>query len=238
MEKNISNKQILRYLSGACFMLLAFRQFYLLIQNGFSFLTFISLIAYVLLTVSTTIQMPILMIIGTAALFVDSIISKVTLYNILFNEWFSEYVNYYSYSYYFKFFSTFFSIAPAVFCNLFIPFTVLYWLFIFIACFNKKHAKHFFIAAGIAMSICSLFTLIGGQNVGFWNIILILAAFLLAFSYEKVSITSLSVKAPAKETANDLTEQLMKIENLKNLLDSGVITSEEFESKKKQILNL
>ena len=230
MEKTISNKQILRYLSGACFMLCALA-FLInnIINNNFSIVVFLNIAGLILFSLSFFMSYPYLPALGSCLCLISSVIS-----------WMPRILDF---IYILPNIDIYLSAKPLLFSLLswLVPFIVFYWLCILIASLNHKYAKPFYITASIIL-VCRFIVIALAHSkfnvFGYIYIIFILAPLLLAFSYEKVSITSLSVKAPAKETANDLTEQLMKIENLKNLLDSGVITSEEFESKKKQILNL
>ena len=46
------------------------------------------------------------------------------------------------------------------------------------------------------------------------------------------------LKKRQNDTSNRATDEMDKLQKLKDLLDSGIITQEEFEAKKKQLLNL
>lgn len=80
-----------------------------------------------------------------------------------------------------------------------------------------------------------------GSNVTFLaNFPLIIGAFLVGFALDTTvkKISSHGI-VPAAATANiNTASQIQRLEKLKALLDNGVISQEEFDEKKKQILNL
>ena len=230
MEQTISNKQILRYLTGVCFMLCALA-FLInnIINNNFSIVVFLNIAGLILFSLSLFMSYPYLPALGSCLCLISSVIS-----------WMPRILDF---IYILPNIDIYLSAKPLLFSFLswLVPFIAFYWLCILIASLNHKYAKPFYITARLLL-VCRFIVIAMAHSkfnvFGYIYIIFILASFLLAFSYEKASAANSKFKIEPKEMPRNTAEQLTKLENLKNLLDSGIITAEEFESKKKQILNL
>jgi hypothetical protein len=134
-----------------------------------------------------------------------------------------------------------------------------YWVLVALIFINwkKKNKKIFaYIACGILLLVILYYPM---DNIMFWvNLrghlpsfhyiasdlimmvksygLLIIGTFLLGLSFETAPK---KVAQPATQSVDTNTEStIVRLEKLQNLLDNNVITKEEFEEKKKQILGL
>ena len=113
---------------------------------------------------------------------------------------------------------------------------------------NTKSAKSMGIIAGVIATVKIViriysFVFLGGYlaiaTAGFWSeVVLIIGAVLVGLSLEglatrKVAAVASGGKAKIQQGSDNTIERLTR---LKALLDKGIITQEEFETKKKQIL--
>lgn len=223
MEKTISNKQIMRYFAGICFAVYVIYLITNIINTTPSAIASINIIGVIVFALGIFFSRQLLCSAGSVLCIISNIISWILIFSqfapkILPNM------------------NIYLTVKPLLFSLLswLIPFVALYWLFMLVASLNQKYAKPFYITASIILALKFIAISLAHSKFNSFGyvmyIFLFLAALLLAFSFEKES--------PAKKATNDLSEQLTKIENLKNLLDNGDITEDEFNTKKKQILNL
>lgn len=107
------------------------------------------------------------------------------------------------------------------------------------------------IAAGIAtvrLVMVIIYNIIEGYEFSMesfiWGILLIASAMLLGLTYEGLSKNTSVIKASAPIRGVSVAQKTFQTDNIENLLrlksflDEGVITQEEFDAKKKQLLGL
>lgn len=127
-------------------------------------------------------------------------------------------------------------VAPIVLISDFLG-ILLFGVFLFLACTNQK-VKTFGTIAAITKVLALLLALISSAlrllHIDFFSFIL--SAFLIAGTLLLSAARNYVPKAvPANVNAGS---QIQRLEKLKTLLDNGVISQEEFDEKKKQVLNL
>jgi len=122
------------------------------------------------------------------------------------------------------------------------------WVLLLIASLNPKLTKKLGIAAGIIAAVRFLFSLISNLIVngslgltftGFLSYLaLIVGALMIGLSATDNAAKEISATAASKATLVEKNSetQIDRLTKLKSLLDNGVITQEEFDQKKKQIL--
>jgi hypothetical protein len=122
------------------------------------------------------------------------------------------------------------------------------WVLLLVAGLNPKSTKKLGIAAGIIAAVRFLFSLIinlivdgllGLTFTGFLSYLaLIVGALMIGLSASDNAAKEIPATAASKATMveKNSESQIDRLTKLKSLLDSGVITQEEFDQKKKQIL--
>ncbi|MBQ5953671.1 MAG: SHOCT domain-containing protein [Lachnospiraceae bacterium] len=222
----MGNKKTLRYIAGACFAIAAILLIVSMVKNGFSVWSLLPLAGAVLIAASMFMSTSILTTVGSALYLVSAVKSLIT------------YINYSSGDHHY-------------YSKLVVLFAVMYlaiWVCLLIAGINAKSTKSMGIIAGVIAAVRFIVIVIsnlvfarylGLTFTGFLSYFVIIAgAFLIGLSAEKIEIkkepaSASNGKAPIQAKTYNTIERLTK---LKSLLDSGVITQEEFESKKKQIM--
>lgn len=133
-----------------------------------------------------------------------------------------------------------------------IPF--IYWILIIIGTSKRKKGKAPFILATVVYAVMALFSItlvilvtvdldrMTGATLGrffdaFFYLGLRCSATVLLGSFLKKGISPVFIPT-AKPSSNNVSKQYDKLSQLKELLDAGTITQEEFDEKKKQILGL
>jgi len=225
MEKNNSS---LRYVAGACFGIDAILIIINLVQNaqnGYSFNAWplLTLVGAVLIAIAMFASIPMLIAVGGG---VSAIPSARTLISYLGN------MDYVPKRYF---------IAALV--------LLVVWILIIVSGVNKKSGKTLAMIAG-ALSALRFFVIIFGNKLdyGFFGLnargflsylVIIVGVFMIGLATESLpsnakTATTTSANVGTKTTSAE--SQIERLTKLKTLLDSGVISQEEFETKKKQIL--
>lgn len=219
------NNNTFKYIAGACFAVLVVLSVISMIQNGFYFWNLFSMIGAALIAVSMFVSVPALTAIGSALYGVGAIRTLIL------------YFGYMQYSSFPKM-----TFIPAIL------FLVI-WVLLLIASLNPKLTKKLGIAAGIIAAVRFLFSLISSLIVngslglitftGFLSpLALIVGALMIGLSATDNAAKEISATAASKATLVEKNSetQIDRLTKLKSLLDNGVITQEEFDQKKKQIL--
>lgn len=222
MEKNNSS---LRYVAGACFAGEAVLVLINLVQNGFNFWRLLCLAGYALIAVSMFASLPILTTAGAGVYAIASLRTVIAYFGYIRFAWFPK----------LTLFTEILSLA--------------FWIILIVVGTNKKSAKQLsFVAGGVAILRFAI-GLIANKVVngsfglnfrGFLNIILlIVGTFMIGMAVDciTVKVSTGTNDATGKVVSSTPAEsQIDRLAKLKGLLDSGVISQEEFEAKKKQIL--
>ncbi len=218
------NNNTFKYLAGACFAVLVVLSVISMIQNGFYFWNLFSMIGAALIAVSMFVSVPALTAIGSALYGVGAIRTLILYFGYLQVSGFPKGV-----------------FIPAIL------FLVI-WVLLLIASLNPKLTKKLGIAAGIIAAVRFLFSLISNLIVygslgltftGFLSYLaLIVGALMIGLSATDNAAKEISATAASKATLVEKNSetQIDRLTKLKSLLDNGVITQEEFDQKKKQIL--
>jgi len=222
MEKNNSS---LRYVAGACFAGEAVLVLINLVQNGFSFWTLLCLAGYALIAVSMFASLPILTSAGAGVYAVTALRTLITYFGYIKDDWF-----------------------PKRYLFMAILF-LAFWVILIVVGVNKKSAKQLsFVAGGVAVlrfAIAMIGNKMGNGTFGLTfrgflsYILLIVGAFMIGMAFDSVT-AKVSVNTPNSSSVvapkTPAESQIDRLTKLKGLLDSGVISQEEFDAKKKQIL--
>lgn len=122
---------------------------------------------------------------------------------------------------------------------------MLYWVVFLLAVLNiKGKRKNLGIASGCLLLILSILTFGRAQYIIFEGIIPAAGAVLFALAADDFpnKISSVPAVTPHKSSNTATSEyegnQVERLAKLKELLDKGVISQEEFDAKKKQIMGL
>lgn len=118
---------------------------------------------------------------------------------------------------------------------------IVFYVFLFIACLNRKNATVWCAIAAVSRAIL-LVLAIGGSA----KTILLYATLLVGVLLLGVAFQTKKASAKPTATATDTTvtvalgteTAIEKLTKLKQLLDDGIITQEEFDAKKKQLLGM
>ena len=211
-------KQVLRILAGALFLLVAFRgsNGYIMVDNPSFIMVALSSISFVVLAVALFIQRDKLMIIGALIATICQLpgaLGALRSYNLLASSYALRMV-----IWYLVFFLAF--------------------LFLFLCALKQEYAQSMCIAvvATVAAHFLSEALIVHSLHVALGNFPLLLAIILTAII--------LAEKAPkvitkaTNQTVKKADTQIEELTKLKELMDMGAITQEEFDEKKKQLLGL
>lgn len=238
MEKNNSS---LRYVAGACFGIYAILIIIYLVQNaqnGYSFNAWalLTLVGAVLIAIAMFASIPMLIAVGG---FVSAVYSARTL---------GGYVS--------AFYSARALISSLGYMDFFLNryfinelILLVVWILIIVSGVNKKSGKTLAMIAG-ALSALRFFVIIFGNKldygsfglnaIGFLSyLVIIVGTFMIGLASESLlsdekAVVKASVNAGTNATSAE--SQVERLTKLKTLLDSGVISQEEFDEKKKQII--
>lgn len=216
MEKNNSS---LRYLAGACFA----GEAVLALMNGFNFWSLLCLAGYALIAVSMFASLPILTTAGAGVCAITALRTLIFYFGYI--TWIPKWI-------------------------LFTEILFLaFWVILIVVGTNKKSAKQLsFVAGGVAILRFAIWMIgnivaYGSFGLSFRDflsyILLIVGAFMIGMAVDCITAktptdtNAATSKAASSTPAESQIDRLIK---LKGLLDSGVISQEEFEAKKKQIL--
>ena len=230
----MKNRKTLRLIAGACFAISAVLTIVSSAQTlsyGFDFSTFlITLLPVImdgLIAVSMFTSTPILTTVGSAGQLVFSSLALISL--IAVRECFAG------------------NIGHILMYNIL---GIFIWLSLIIAGINTKSAKRMGIIAGVIAAVSFVANIIGNLTIfgsmrisfiGFLSsLVTIVGVLLVGLSLEglatrKVAAVASGGKAKIQQGSDNTIERLTR---LKALLDKGIITQEEFETKKKQILGM
>lgn len=120
---------------------------------------------------------------------------------------------------------------------------IVYFVFFLAACFNRKNAVAWGAVAAVSKIVIVVLCAVEGESISFViGEVLLLAGVLLlgmAFQTKKVPVKVAATATGTTATVALGTETAIeKLTKLKQLLDDGIITQEEFDAKKKQLLGL
>ena len=227
MEKNNSS---LRYVAGACFAGEAVIVLIDLVQNGFYFWTLLCLAGYALIAVSMFAALPILTTAGAGVYAITALRLLIIYFGYIKEDgfaWFPKRL-----------------LFTAI---LFLAF----WVILIVVGTNKKSAKQLsFVAGGVAILRFAIAMI--GDKVAYGSfvltfrdflsyVLLIVGAFMIGMAIDCITVkvsTGTNVATSKAVSSTPAESQIDRLTKLKGLLDSGVISQEEFETKKKQILGL
>lgn len=224
MEKNNSS---LRYVAGACFAGLTVLYLIGCVQYGFSFWGSLYLASYALIAVSMFASLPILTSAGAGLLAVNTIRVLIIYFDDIIGIGFAGFPKH-------LLFDTI----------LFLAYSVL----LIVVGINKKSAKQLGFVAGGVYVLGFAIVMIGNKVAngsfglsfrGFlFDVLFTVGAFMIGMATDCINAKAstgtneetgtAAFSAPAEGQAERLTK-------LKTLLDSGIISQEEFEAKKRQI---
>lgn len=224
MEKNISS---LRYVAGACFagttVLCLISRF----QYGFGFWGSLCLAGYALIAVSMFASLPILTSAGAGLLAVNSIRNLIIYFGYIIEDGFAWFPKY----------RLFEEILFLAFCVLLIVVGI-----------NKKSAKQLgFVAGGVYVLSYAIYWIgnkvaNGSFGLSFRSflffVLFTVGAFMIGMAVDCINTKASTGTNEETGTAAFSTPaegQVERLTKLKTLLDSGIISQEEFETKKKQI---
>lgn len=214
---------IFRYGAGACFALLAILQF---AMYSFDFSTLLRAMAFLLMAASFFAQIPTLGTVGGGLHILLAVIQFVPSIRL--------YIERYKYT-------GWYSIREITYIINALLLIAAYVIFL-IMTLKRGNAKRLGYTAAAAVVVRRLVNFLGW---GFYvpyililsDLLLSAAGFLLAgFAY--VNMTLESRKPAASTRQNTVADSIQRLENLQRLLEQGIITQEEFDAKKKQLLGL
>lgn len=222
----MGNNKTLKYIAGACFAIYAVLDIVSLIQNGFYVWSLLVLIGSFLIAVSLFTSIPILTTAGSALCLVTAARALILYIGYIRDDG-----------------------IPKRYLLYAIMFLVI-WLLLFIAGINTKSTKSIGIVAGVIAAARFVAIIIGNLvdtgsvRLAFTDIlsylVVSIGALLIGLSAENSAVrkggaVASSNKAKIQQGSDNVIERLTK---LKALLDNGIITQEEFEMKKKQIMGM
>lgn len=211
-----------RYIAGGCFAACAL---FCLIRLGFSLYSLTYFLAFAAIAVGLFLSIPMVSAAGSA---LSLILGVVDLFQFL-HDFFSSY-----YSFYFDFYD---------FTNL-IDYleAVIFSLILLISCLNRRGAKTMGIIAA-AVQVLYIIWVFGSCWYLDWEVSLrfvvqllleCVSAVFLGFAFNKLKGKP-KIKAAAP-SASGVSDTYEKLTHLKELLDKGIITQEDFDAKKRDIL--
>lgn len=218
----MENKKTLQYITAACFALLAVNTLITLVRlDEFAIFTLLVLISYALIAVAIILPMPVFAAIGTGiSVFVNlrSLINFITAFG---GDIFD---------YDFLFFAAL-SDLLGIAC----------FVLLLITCLNKKNAKTLGIVAAALYFVRTILLIIEGATFSFRSYIatalIIAGAVLLGMVFSDNSEQSAAATVSTAVTpTTDYSDAIEKLTKLKSLLDAGIISQEEFDAKKAEIL--
>jgi hypothetical protein len=216
---------IFQYISGGCFLIYAVSVLINLFEYGISRSLLFSLIGCVLIAVGLFLSCFVVSAIGCGIAAIDDIITVI--HTIGYIELFSD---------------RFVLITRML--------LLVSWILLAATLLSRKNAKTLGIVAGIAklayLPLCAILYKFYFGDSWSWsleaiipNLLLAVGAFFVGFALdpgnEYAGNTSSNGTAPVAASTESAATRL---EKLKALLDQGVITQQEFDEKKKQILGL
>ena len=222
-------KTSLPTIAGACFLGKAlFSLIIRFLSGNFSIEFLLYFIGSILIAVSLFISLPILMSIGAG---ISAIIELK--YSLIWEiHWYKLSPEYSSKSY--------------ILAGLLI---VMFWIILIVIGINQKKAKQLSFLAGANIILYFLLTAIGNQfselplRIDFYTVLdlllMMIGTIIAGISYEYITTNpAVNTASPTDEavTVSPAESKVDRLIQLKTLLDSGVISQEEFDAKKHQIL--
>lgn len=214
-----------RYVAGGCFTACALIYLIDLIDCiGFSFFYLFSALAFAAIAAGLFLSIRMVSAAGSALFLILRVVNLFQFLHGLFS---------YYYSFYFDFYD-FISLIDYLEA-------VIFSLILLITCLNRRGAKAMGIIAAAVQVLYIIIWVFGlswylDWEVSLWFVVRLLlecvgAVYLgFAFSGKPKAIAAAAPKAPG------VTDTYEMLTHLKELLDKGIITQEEFEAKKKDIL--
>lgn len=211
-----------RYIAGGCFAACAL---FCLIRLGFSLYSLTYFLAFAAIAVGLFLSIPMVSAAGSALFLILGVVDLFQFLHDLFSY----------YSFYFDFYD---------FTNL-IDYleAVIFSLILLISCLNRRGAKTMGIIAA-AVQVLYIIWVFGScwyldWGVSLWFVVQLLlecvSAVFLGFAFSELKDKPRAVAAAAPK-ASGVSDTYEKLTHLKELLDKGIITQEEFDAKKKDIL--
>jgi len=207
----MENKKVFQYIAGACFALVAVLGLVSAFTSryGFYFRSAIAPIAFLIVAIGLFLNKPIIATVGSG------IVTIYTLYN----------------------FTTMLGRASGMYYVYMVFIIASYALLTMTTLLHNSSMTTAIISAVARMIYLAIIAIMGGGTSGVNVITALLYAvgvimIGLAFSTQKKNVAPVS-NAPIRSQSSNSIEQITK---LKGLLDKGIITKEEFEAKKKEIL--
>lgn len=200
--------EVFRYCAGAAFLLLAIMN----LKDGLSFQNVLLSVSYVITGVSFLTKKPVLAIIGGIVLLVSTLVSSLS-YGYLF--WCIRDGNF----------------AQLIRILLSIAVDVL---FIVLTATRKK--KFAYAAAATYAIRCLYSVIFFHASLSMYMILRIASLVLAGFAYE--DMPAKVKKAAPNVVHSSAADKIQRMENLHTLLEKGIITQEEFDAKKNQLLDL
>lgn len=208
----------LKYIAAICFALIAVQDIVYVITD-FYFLNLLPAVGSIFVVIALLTATPILSTVGFALWSIDVLLPFVGGQWILYN-------------------STLFATQVM---------SLVLYILLMIAGIKPKSAKTLGLVAAILAVVKLVITIMGYGMIAtyiFWGLLLAAGAMLLGLTYDSFSQKEVMNKAVAAQNSNIPAQGILednnveKLMRLKAFLDEGVITQEEFDEKKKQLLGL
>lgn len=221
------DKKTAKYLALICFAIITVWDVIDCFES-FSFTLLITTIGSVLIVTSLLTTTPVLSAVGFAFWTVDTLISCIKYFGRILRG-------------YISFSNLLLWIVYIAACGL-----------LMIASITPKSAKKMGIIAAVFTVVRLVIVVISAiiedyeltASVFVWGLLFTAGAILFGIAFDNLSIKKPQIRAAAPETATPVIQGVIqagtadKLLRLKTFLDEGVITQEEFDQKKKELLNL
>lgn len=216
-----------RYIAGGCF---AASAIIYLIGSGFSHSNLSLGLAFAAIAVGLFLSIPMVSAAGSALLLVRRVIHL-----------------FYKFRYFFRHFKAISSVLSLLgFLMNDGPIPIIFALLLLITCLNRRSAKTMgMITAAVRFFIPAVYFIINIirgdliNSLSLWRIALLLlesvGALCLGFAFSELKDKPKAAAAAAPKTFG-VSDTYEKLTHLKELLDKGIITQEDFDAKKRDIL--
>jgi hypothetical protein len=217
----MKNKSVFQYIAGGCFLGCAVTIVIPLVRYGFTWMRLFLLTGGILTAVGLALMIPVLSAVGCG---LCAIASALEVFDVL------ETCFYHS-----------FFIAWAIVDIL----VLVVWVLLAVAFVNRKNAKVLSVAAAAGELISVLIFVVVYRTVPVAQSLIADLLLIIGAVFAGLALSSMPVKIPQNTSSTSTSSSsqssaspALRIEKLKGLLDQGVISQEEFDAKKKEILDL